>query len=533
MRRLHPIALGALLFVPWVLHRGHALSARDAARMDALGDTARGAASAHPLPDLLGQYAISLSPTGAITALWLLHAAAGLVSLMLVHRLAMRHTDDVGAGLACALFATSIPLLAQLGGTGPGTLVTALMLGTLLLGTHPRIGLARSLGLWVTGGALLASYPPMLLWASILLLVHRTSTEDGRETTPLGLLLAPVIVPLVSTLMHPALRSHPLPGWGSYMTATFLESTPPGIYLGTPITTRLPWWSGVLDLATTLPIAVVLATLAGTWLLARARTAGTWRTSARMLAVTPWLLLVVPWITGDVFIGAMDALVPPLPFLCILAAIAARGFMSTFDARTPSGLAMHAGILAALLLPAPLMHLGARGHLGSTHSEALGRPGSRARAYLPPSRDGALKLDAIDEIVARTGKDMPSVYVGDAGAVLRVMNVARDIPFALAQSPAEADALLLRIDTPRGLPIPEQAGWVITGLGPGDPSGWVVYVRPPAHPARPAVVWLRDPPLIQHDLRSFGFATPGKPGVPERRQPRGVGLESSWVRAGR
>ncbi|MEM1348805.1 MAG: hypothetical protein AAGI01_09635, partial [Myxococcota bacterium] len=200
---------------------------------------------------------------------------------------------------------------------------------------------------------------------------------------------------------------------------------------------------------------------------------------ARMLALTPWLLLVVPWITGDVFLGALDALVVPLPFLCILASVATRRALCATTTETARGLAAHAVVFCALLLPAPLMHLSASGFLGAVHSEVVGRPGSRATRGLPPSRDGALPTDALEAIARRTGVQKPSVYAADAASVLRAIEGTRDIPLTLATSPEAADALLFPIDNPGGLPIPERAGWVITGLGPGDPPGWVLYTRPP------------------------------------------------------
>ncbi|MEM1347153.1 MAG: hypothetical protein AAGI01_01260, partial [Myxococcota bacterium] len=268
MRRLHLFALGALIAAPWAMHLGHALGSRDADRLIALGEATPSASTPHPLPDLLGAVAVSVAPLDAVAALWSLHVVFGLASVALVYALAKRVTDDVGAMLAAALFGTSIPLLAQLGGTGPGTIITTLLLATCAYGTHPRLTLARTITMWLIAAALLASYPPMLLWSAALLLVHR-SRAGGRQTSPLGLVLAPVLTPILATWMHPALRRSPLEGWGAYMSATFLESSPPRVYLGTPITGRLPWWSGVLDMVTTLPAALVLAALAGTWLLTR------------------------------------------------------------------------------------------------------------------------------------------------------------------------------------------------------------------------------------------------------------------------
>lgn len=345
--------------------------------------------------NLLSGAWLRVVPGDHLVALWGLGVVGALASTALVWWIARKLTDRAGGLLACALFWSVPAVLGAATTPGHELLACALMLGTLALGTHEGPWRWRhAAALWLVGGLWLLAWPPMLLWACALLLMtlwtnRQPPAEDARgligtSWLPAGLLLAPVVVPIVATLLHPGLLRAPKAGWLRFLEG-FARHVPPA-----PVgpTHKLPLWLGFADLAWSLPLTLlVLATGGALWLARHRRGA-----RAATLIASPLVFAIAAGVQGMPWIGAIDTLVMQAAALAILAAAGLRALLLHLLPEQPTTRQRVAliAMCATLLAPGALNTASLYPYTGAYHSALSGGLSASAHHALPPYRDGVL-----------------------------------------------------------------------------------------------------------------------------------------------
>ena len=418
------------------------------------------AALAAPSPgiDLLDGLLLAISPLWHAHTLWALGAVAGACCAALIFKMlhAVHGSRRVGA-LGAALFVIN-PVTLALGATPSATFpACALMLGTWWLGTHERLTGLRALALWGVGALWLLSWPWMLLWCALLLIVRMRAVasstpwrgELGASWLGLGLLLAPVVVPLLATLAHPGFWPDPEAGWLSFLEASFLQGSSgvamAGHWYGDG---RLPVWAGAWWMISGVPIFVWGSALLG----AAATLSG--RLPARpMTLITLLLLGMAPWLVPHGHAGAIDALGLMLAPLSILAApMVERGILwaraRPEQRRSRVAMLCMGGIVLASALPiftyAP--------HVGAWRSALVGGLKGAHERGEQSERELVLPLALVRDIASQPGA---SLYAPQLQAVLQEYQRAEQIPAILTLDPEQATHTLQQVPRPlEGRPEP-------------------------------------------------------------------------------
>ena len=188
--------------------------------------------SASPGVDLIGGLALAISPAWHGRTLWALGLIASSIAVALLWRLLAERAGKTSAATACLLLVAN-PITTAESMTMTGTwLVIAMWLGTWVLATEQRQTWWKAGALWLVGAIWLLSWPWMLLWCALLLWSNaRTRPTHDEDELPgmipsswfsLGLLAAPLLVPLLAMAIHPGFWSNPKEALAAFGAANFL-----------------------------------------------------------------------------------------------------------------------------------------------------------------------------------------------------------------------------------------------------------------------------------------------------------------------
>ena len=431
--------------------------------------------SASPGLDLLGGLALAILPGWHVRTLWGLGLLAMLVSVALLWRLMRDRAGRASAAMACVLLVANPVTTAEAmvpSGTWPAI---ALFLGVWVLALEERQTWWKAAALVVTGALWLLSWPWMLLWCALLLWNNarrRAIPESAGSELPgmippsrfsPGLLLAPLLVPLLAIAIHPGFWSDPKQGLLAFGTASFLQS------------------AGGQGLAGAFYPAGRLPLIAGAWwLFQHAHTAalfaaliGAFRTpKIPMARESILLLLLIPWMIPGGHIGAIDSTALAMVPISILAAPVLVGFARQAWEKLSQRqaiLAITAGVFAivapiAFSLATYFPYTGAwRGTLTDGAVAAI------ARGEVQP-REQLLSIGALQTFIdAHPGC---AIYAPDDSPMLEEYIRAGVIPNALTPSRAGATHILRRV--PRQNSESPPAAFALdktqeaTMFGPGD-----------------------------------------------------------------
>lgn len=336
----------------------HLEAARQAGRAAREGGWQRLVQAAHPGLDLAMGLLIQLVPATNLRAIWLAHLGCALAIVALVWRIARPLAGRAGAASA-ALLALCVPsVAAELVAPATTLPVMVMWLGVWALATHPRPRWPHALGLWLLGGLWLLSWSPMLTWCVLLLLATlgaraRPAPTPGRmgpSSLPVALALAPLLVPLTATLLHPGLWSDPAAGWLALLEAGWLKAAPDQVLAGAwRPGGRLPWFAGPWMAWRELPAALGLGGLAGAWALRRRLRHDP---NARILVGSVPLLLALPWVLPGGHYGRVDTMAMLALPLSMLSGVALGALVR---AQRPAARPIVTGAVALALLSGPAL----------------------------------------------------------------------------------------------------------------------------------------------------------------------------------
>lgn len=262
--------------------------------------------SPHPHIDLISGLWLRLIPGDHGAALAMLSALALLMCLGALWRIISRHTqgNTLAASMACATFALLPSTAAQLGGPSPTLITCALFLMTWDLCTRAHQRWWQAILSWVTGGLLLGSWSPMLLWACVLLIAHLTQRAQSEESKtgmipgssiPAGILLCVPMVPLVATLLHPGFWPDLKQGWLMTLEAGWITNSPKGLSYGGHWygQGKLSWVATCAQLIGQIPLVTMLMSMPGVlWLLRTKRSV-----HHRLLLISLPIMTLIVWAT--------------------------------------------------------------------------------------------------------------------------------------------------------------------------------------------------------------------------------------------